>query len=49
MLEITDTVLNPVTGEPLQMRVGIHKGPVVGALMGRLRRKYTLLGDTVNA
>ena len=48
LLHSTATVLNPVTAEPLQIRVGIHKGPVVGALVGRLRRKYTLLGDVVN-
>lgn len=40
--------MDPVNGEPLQMGLGIHKGPAVGAPMGRLRRNYTLLGDTVN-
>lgn len=49
IVQITNSLLNPVTGEPLQMRVGIHKGPVWGTLVGRLRRKYTLLGDTVDA
>lgn len=29
-------------------RCGIHKGAVVGALLGCLRRKYSLFGDVVN-
>ena len=39
---------DPITGEPLKMRVGIHKGPVVAALIGSLRRKYSVFGDSVN-
>lgn len=39
MMEVAATVLDPVTQQPLRMRGGIHKGPVVGALLGCLRRK----------
>ena len=31
----------------LSIRAGFHTGPVVGNLVGTVRRKYTLLGDTV--
>lgn len=36
------------TGLPLQMRVGLHSGPVVAGTIGRRRRSYDLWGETVN-
>ena len=34
---------------PIQMRVGIHTGPLVAGSIGNQRRlEYTVLGDTVN-
>jgi len=37
------------SGETIQIRVGIATGPVVaGALGGRERQSYTVIGDTVN-
>lgn len=48
LLRTAAKVKNPISGEPLKMRVGIHKGPVVAALIGSLRRKYSVFGDAVN-
>ena len=34
--------------QPLRLRVGINRGPIAGAVIGRHRAFYTLYGDTVN-
>ena len=34
--------------EPLQIRVGIHTGPVFGGVIGESRFHYKIFGDTVN-
>ena len=33
---------------PLWLRVGINRGPIAGAVIGRHRAFYTLYGDTIN-
>jgi class 3 adenylate cyclase len=36
------------TGEDLQLRIGLHSGPVVAGVIGRRKFAYDMWGDTVN-
>jgi class 3 adenylate cyclase len=36
------------TGLPINVRIGIHTGPVIGGVIGRKKFSYDLWGDTVN-
>lgn len=40
--------IKTAVGEPVQIRIGIHTGPVVGGVMGAKTPKFTILGDAVN-
>ncbi|MGB0579892.1 MAG: adenylate/guanylate cyclase domain-containing protein [Limisphaerales bacterium] len=49
-LEVNDTIakLNRDTEVPLEMRMGIHTGPVLAGIIGEKKFIYDLWGDTVN-
>eukprot|EP00960_Hanusia_phi_P065711 766192-Hanusia_phi.AAC.7 len=35
-------------GNPMMLRVGVHVGPVMSGIVGRIRKRYCLFGDAVN-
>ncbi len=42
------TAYGKTLGEPLEIRIGIHTGPVVAGVIGRRKFIYDIWGDTVN-
>ncbi|PNH07687.1 Guanylate cyclase soluble subunit beta-2, partial [Tetrabaena socialis] len=48
MLAAARSVRMPHNGMPVQMRVGIHTGPLVSGVIGTKMPKFGLFGDTMN-
>jgi class 3 adenylate cyclase len=49
MVDCTRRVLNPITGEPIQMRFGLHTGNIVGGVIGTKTFRYDMFGSDVLA
>ncbi|MEM7429189.1 MAG: adenylate/guanylate cyclase domain-containing protein [Pseudomonadota bacterium] len=48
MVEEVSRFQDPVTGEPVQIRIGINSGAVVAGVIGNRKFAYDLWGDAVN-
>jgi class 3 adenylate cyclase len=47
MLDVVRGFATP-EGEPIQLRIGMHTGPLVAGVIGRKKFTYDIWGDTVN-
>lgn len=48
MLAAASTVAMPHNGQPVQIRIGMHTGPVVTGVIGSALPKFSVFGDTMN-
>ncbi|GFH10753.1 guanylate cyclase domain-containing protein, partial [Haematococcus lacustris] len=48
MQQAAAQVMMPNGAGPVQMRIGIHSGPVLSGVIGKIRKRFCLVGHTVN-
>ena len=48
MVDVVSNFKDPVTGEPVQVRIGVNSGAVVAGVIGNRKFAYDLWGDAVN-